>query len=40
MPPARRTKPYIYSEIEIQALVAAALSLPPALDAGITAGSD
>lgn len=28
--PARRTKPYIYSEIEIQALLAAALSLPPA----------
>jgi len=30
VPPARRTKPYIYSEIEIQALLAAALSLPPA----------
>jgi len=29
VPPARRTKPYIYSEIEIQALLAAALSLPP-----------
>ncbi|MHC2567733.1 DUF6429 family protein [Rhizobium leguminosarum] len=28
--PARRTKPYIYSEIEIQALLATALSLPPA----------
>ncbi len=28
--PARRTKPYIYSEIEIQALLAAALSLPAA----------
>ncbi|XKM37961.1 hypothetical protein A4U53_002095 (plasmid) [Rhizobium ruizarguesonis] len=28
--PARRTKPYIYSEIEIQTLLAAALSLPPA----------
>ncbi len=28
--PARRTKPYIYSEVEIQALLAAALSLPPA----------
>jgi len=26
--PARRTKPYIYSEVEIQALLAAALSLP------------
>ncbi|WP_234844024.1 hypothetical protein [Sinorhizobium meliloti] len=30
VPPARRTKPCIYSEIEIQALLAAALSLPPA----------
>jgi len=30
VPPARRAKPYIYSEIEIQALLAAALSLPPA----------
>ncbi|WP_245362126.1 group II intron maturase-specific domain-containing protein [Rhizobium sp. NXC14] len=30
MAPARRTKPYIYSEVEIQALLAAALSLPPA----------
>lgn len=28
--PARRTKPYSYSEGEIQALLAAALSLPPA----------
>lgn len=28
--PTRRTKPYIYSEVEIQALLAAALSLPPA----------
>ncbi|ANK88309.1 integrase/recombinase family domain-containing protein (plasmid) [Rhizobium phaseoli] len=28
--PTRRTKPSIYSEVEIQALLAAALSLPPA----------
>ncbi|MDX0140707.1 integrase, partial [Sinorhizobium meliloti] len=30
VPPARRIRPYIYSDIEIQALLAAALSLPPA----------
>ncbi|MFB8343118.1 tyrosine-type recombinase/integrase, partial [Brucella cytisi] len=30
VPPAGWTKPYIYSDIEIQALLAAALSLPPA----------
>lgn len=30
VPPARRAKPYIYSEAEITALLAAALALPPA----------
>ncbi|MGG7582260.1 tyrosine-type recombinase/integrase [Rhizobium sp. Nf11,1] len=30
VPPVRRTRPYIYSDIQIQALLAAALSLPPA----------
>ncbi|MEI8696903.1 tyrosine-type recombinase/integrase [Mesorhizobium sp. ISC15] len=30
VPPARRAKPYIYTDAEITALVAAALSLPPA----------
>nr|WP_292634370.1 tyrosine-type recombinase/integrase [Mesorhizobium sp.] len=30
VPPARRAKPYIYTDAEITALLAAALSLPPA----------
>lgn len=30
VPPARRAKPYIYSDAEINGLLAAALSLPPA----------
>ncbi|MER8854578.1 hypothetical protein NKH94_23795 [Mesorhizobium australicum] len=30
LPPARRAKPYIYTDAEITALLAAALALPPA----------
>jgi hypothetical protein len=30
VPPERRAKPYIYSDAEIDGLLAAALSLPPA----------
>jgi hypothetical protein len=30
LPPLKRAKPYVYSDVEIRALLAAALALPPA----------
>ena len=32
LPPLKRPKPYVYSNAEINALLAAALGLPPAMD--------
>jgi hypothetical protein len=34
LPPLKRAKPYVYSDAEIDALLAAALALPPATDCG------